>query len=306
MAAAPPPLAAAPWWRRAARDPRLRGVPAVRHASCLARLRRRLRRGPTAPRSTTRAAGATRSSRPCTTRSSPWPRSSLFLGGHRRGQLGELALLPLPGRRRPGRAAPGRRCSASTGRCGSSGCRPSSCRGRCWPGCSGLARVVVQSAGGSDSTLTLSFLDLGRAEALREHLLDLAGRTDEAALRPSRPTSWVPWARHRRSPWPDAGSAPAAAGPPRRGPPRSRCSRCPTAGCSSRPSCTGRPSPSARWSRSGCSAPGSAASGRWRWPASPPCCPSRSASRSTGSRSCSPTATSTSPTPAPACACRRG
>ena len=49
----------------------------------------------------------------------------------------------------------------------------------------GLARVVVQSAGGSDSTLTLSFLDLGRAEALREHLLDLAGRTDEAALRPA-------------------------------------------------------------------------------------------------------------------------
>ncbi len=43
----------------------------------------------------------------------------------------------------------------------------------------GLARVVVQSAGGSDSTLTLSFLDLGRAEALREHLLDLAGRNDE-------------------------------------------------------------------------------------------------------------------------------
>jgi putative membrane protein len=43
----------------------------------------------------------------------------------------------------------------------------------------GLARVVVQSAGGSDSTLTLSFLALARAEALREHLLDLAGRTDE-------------------------------------------------------------------------------------------------------------------------------
>ncbi len=50
----------------------------------------------------------------------------------------------------------------------------------------GLARVVVQSAGGSDSTLTLSFLDLGRAEALREHLLELAGRTDEVALRPAR------------------------------------------------------------------------------------------------------------------------
>ena len=49
----------------------------------------------------------------------------------------------------------------------------------------GLARVVVQSAGGSDSTLSLSFLDLGRAEALREHLLELAGRSDEVALRPA-------------------------------------------------------------------------------------------------------------------------
>ncbi len=48
----------------------------------------------------------------------------------------------------------------------------------------GLARVVVQSAGGSDSTLTLSFLDLGRAEALREHLLELAGRSDEVSLGP--------------------------------------------------------------------------------------------------------------------------
>jgi putative membrane protein len=46
----------------------------------------------------------------------------------------------------------------------------------------GLARVVVQSAGGSHSTLSLSFLDLTRAEALREHLLDLAGRTDEVDL----------------------------------------------------------------------------------------------------------------------------
>ena len=69
----------------------------------------------------------------------------------------------------------------------------------------GLARVVVQSAGGSDSTLTLSFLDLGRAEALREHLLDLAGRTDEAALRPADvgPASV-----------PGAVSGPDAVGPP--------------------------------------------------------------------------------------------
>ena len=59
----------------------------------------------------------------------------------------------------------------------------------------GLARVVVQSAGGSDSTLTLSFLDLGRAEGLREHLLELAGRTDEAALHPS-PTRGSRGRRH--------------------------------------------------------------------------------------------------------------
>src|SRR6478735_7905200 len=49
----------------------------------------------------------------------------------------------------------------------------------------GLARVVVQSAGGSDSTLTLSFLGLDRAESLREHLLELAGRTDEVATHPA-------------------------------------------------------------------------------------------------------------------------
>ena len=45
-----------------------------------------------------------------------------------------------------------------------------------------LARVVVQSAGGADSTLTLSFLDLRRAEDLREHLMDLAGRSDEVVF----------------------------------------------------------------------------------------------------------------------------
>ena len=43
----------------------------------------------------------------------------------------------------------------------------------------GLAQVVVQSAGGSDSHLTLSFLPLARAEQLRDELLDLAGRSDE-------------------------------------------------------------------------------------------------------------------------------
>jgi putative membrane protein len=73
----------------------------------------------------------------------------------------------------------------------------------------GLARVVVQSAGGSDSTLTLSFLDLGRAEALREHLLDLAGRTDEAALRPTEAVG-PEGAPHGPVPGPDAVPAPWA------------------------------------------------------------------------------------------------
>ena len=65
----------------------------------------------------------------------------------------------------------------------------------------GLARVVVQSAGGSDSTLSLSFLDLPRAEALREHLLELAGRSDEVAMRPNAAPRALP----------DAGAGPAGA-----------------------------------------------------------------------------------------------
>ena len=65
----------------------------------------------------------------------------------------------------------------------------------------GLARVVVQSAGGSDSTLSLSFLDLPRAEALREHLLELAGRSDEVAMRPDAAPRALP----------DAGAGPAGA-----------------------------------------------------------------------------------------------
>ncbi|MGG5257359.1 PH domain-containing protein [Phycicoccus avicenniae] len=43
----------------------------------------------------------------------------------------------------------------------------------------GLSQVVVQSAGGSDSHLTLAFLGADRAEELRTHLLDLAGRADD-------------------------------------------------------------------------------------------------------------------------------
>ncbi len=43
----------------------------------------------------------------------------------------------------------------------------------------GLSQVVVQSAGGSDSHLNLAFLDAGRAEEVRAHLLELAGRSDE-------------------------------------------------------------------------------------------------------------------------------
>ncbi|KRE62590.1 PH domain-containing protein [Nostocoides sp. Soil756] len=43
----------------------------------------------------------------------------------------------------------------------------------------GLSQVVVQSAGGADSHLTLAYLGAGRAEEVRAHLLDLAGRADE-------------------------------------------------------------------------------------------------------------------------------
>ena len=45
----------------------------------------------------------------------------------------------------------------------------------------GLAQVVVQSAGGSDSHLRLAFLSLARAEQLRDELLERAGRSDEAS-----------------------------------------------------------------------------------------------------------------------------
>jgi putative membrane protein len=50
----------------------------------------------------------------------------------------------------------------------------------------GLAQVIVQSAGGRGSHLTLSFLALARAHELRDHLLALAGRSDEEA-RAARP-----------------------------------------------------------------------------------------------------------------------
>jgi putative membrane protein len=77
----------------------------------------------------------------------------------------------------------------------------------------GLARVVVQSAGGSHSTLTLSFLDLGRAEALREHLLELAGRTDEVTTATPDAVGVAPGAAGALGP--DAGAAWAPHGAPR-------------------------------------------------------------------------------------------
>ncbi len=44
----------------------------------------------------------------------------------------------------------------------------------------GVAQVVVQSAGGADSNLRLSYLSLARAESVRDDLLALAGASDEA------------------------------------------------------------------------------------------------------------------------------
>ena len=164
----------------------------------------------------------------------------LALAGARRlprrdrpGQLGQLALLPLPGRWWPGRAAPGGAvppapAGAPRARAGRRAVAAAARPGRWgWPGSS------CSRPAGPTPRLTLSFLDLGRAEALREHLLELAGRTDEVAPgpRPARSSG------SRRMPWRP---------PPPRGPRRSRCSRCRTGGCSSRPSCTGRPSRSAR------------------------------------------------------------
>ncbi len=122
----------------------------------------------------------------------------------------------------------------------------------------GLAQVVVQSAGGADSNLTLAFLDNRRAEELRLRLLELAARTDERVPEGDAPvpepdgvapTQAVPGAgRTDVAPGatPAAPAAPAAPGPPGpgHGPSRTRprSSRSPTAGCSSPRSCTARPS----------------------------------------------------------------
>ncbi len=197
----------------------------------------RLRWRPTAPDRRARRRGRPVRGRPPATRSSPWPGSSLFLGASSPGvNWVALALLALPRRRRARSSCARACCSASTGRCASSASRPSSSRARCSPGCSGWPGWSSSRPGGSDSTLTLSFLDLARAEALREHLLVLAGRTDEVT--PERGRAAGP-ERHRaaaagcRAP-PGALRRPATAGA---GP---SCSRCPTAGSSSRRSSTGR------------------------------------------------------------------
>lgn len=56
----------------------------------------------------------------------------------------------------------------------------------------GLSQVVVQSAGGGDSQLKLAFLDRERADAVRDRLLDLAGRTDERRRDPGSATAAAP------------------------------------------------------------------------------------------------------------------
>ncbi len=62
----------------------------------------------------------------------------------------------------------------------------------------GVAQVVVQSAGGRGSHLTLAYLGLARAHQVRDHLLDLAARSDEGARarlpRPPQPPPGQVWA----------------------------------------------------------------------------------------------------------------
>ncbi len=59
----------------------------------------------------------------------------------------------------------------------------------------GVAQVVVQSAGGRGSHLTLSYLGLARAHQVRDHLLELAARSDEGArARRERPPEAPPGA----------------------------------------------------------------------------------------------------------------
>jgi putative membrane protein len=72
----------------------------------------------------------------------------------------------------------------------------------------GLAQVVVQSAGGRDAKLKLAFLQLDRAEAVRDHLLDLAARA--AAPRAPAPHDARPEGADLRDAAPGApGGAPA-------------------------------------------------------------------------------------------------
>ena len=56
----------------------------------------------------------------------------------------------------------------------------------------GLSEVVVQSAGGKDSQLKLSFLADSQAQAVRERLMSLAGSTDAAASAPAAGTAREP------------------------------------------------------------------------------------------------------------------
>ena len=130
------------------------------------------------------------------------------------------AVLHFP-RRCAARSTPGRRAPSPATPPGAplERVRRSSCPPPLLAPALGLARVVVPC--GSTATLTLSFLDLGRAEALGA---------------PARPRRRTPTRRCRPSTWVrgvpcgqrlDAVARPTAPHP-------SQCSRCPTSSCSSR------------------------------------------------------------------------
>jgi putative membrane protein len=71
----------------------------------------------------------------------------------------------------------------------------------------GLSEVIVQSAGGRDANVKLSFLTEPRAREIREQLMLLAGRSDELSALPGAPVQQeTPGTEPQAVPWGGAGA----------------------------------------------------------------------------------------------------